>query len=170
MNKIHSKKLFLVDSIGALLSAILIGLVLARFEPIFGMPHTVLYVLAVIPCIFSIYSFLCFLSKKRNLQSLMKIIAIANLLYCCLTVGLMIYFYQQLTIFGLIYFVLEIIIVVLLAIIEWIKSIDNQNFTLWKRCFFYSFFSAQQEIFMHRNTKISQCGIPICPMSKGSQI
>lgn len=116
---IPPQKLFLVDSLGALLSAILLGLILARFEKIFGMPQNVLYILAVIPCIFTVYSFLCFLSKTAHWRPLMKIIAIANLLYCCLTAGLMVYFYQKLTVLGLIYFILEIIIVISLAFIEW---------------------------------------------------
>lgn len=118
LSKIQPQKLFLVDSLGALLSAILLGLILTRFEQTFGMPQNVLYILAVIPCIFAIYSFFCFLSKTANWRPLMKIIAIANLLYCCLTAGLMVYFYQQLTVLGLFYFVLELIIVSILAIIE----------------------------------------------------
>jgi hypothetical protein len=124
MKIVQSKKLFLADSLGALLSAILLVLVLAKFESIFGMPHTALYVLSVIPCIFSIYSFLCFCINTKNWKPFMKIIAIANLLYCCLTVGLMMYYYQQLSIVGLIYFVLEIIIVTTLSFIE-LKTASN---------------------------------------------
>ena len=118
MSKMQPKKLFLVDSLGALLSAILLGFILARFEPTFGMPQKVVHVLAVIPCIFSLYSFFCFFIKIGNWKPYMKIIAIANLLYCCLTFGLMVYYYQQLTVLGLIYFILEIIVVVILAFIE----------------------------------------------------
>ena len=112
-------KLFLVDSLGALLSALLLGLVLTQFEKTFGMPQQVLYVLSVIPCVFAVYSFLCFLSKTIHWRFFMKIISTANLLYCCLTLGLMIYFYQQLTVLGLLYFVLELIIIINLAYIEW---------------------------------------------------
>jgi hypothetical protein len=119
LSKIQPQKLFLIDSLGALLSAMLLGLVLARFEKMYGMPQNMLYVLSVIPCVFAVYSFFCFLSKTENWRPLMKIIATANVLYCCLTAGLMVYFYPQLTVFGLIYFVLELIIVVSLAFIEW---------------------------------------------------
>jgi hypothetical protein len=119
LSKIFPKKLFLVDSLGALLSALLLGLVLTRFEKTFGMPQNVLYILATLPCIFAIYSFLCFVSETQNWRLFMKIIATANLLYCCLTAGLMIYFYEKLTVLGFIYFVLEIIIVISLAFIEW---------------------------------------------------
>jgi hypothetical protein len=126
-NNINPKKLFLIDSIGALLSAILLGLVLARFENIFGMPPKTLYALSFIACIFSIYSFLCFSGKIENWRPYLKIIAIANLLYCLLTIGLIIYFYQKLTVLGLIYFVLEIIIITILAMIE-LKTAANLNY------------------------------------------
>jgi hypothetical protein len=112
------RKLFLIDSLGALLTAILLGFVLARFEPVFGMPKKVLYILSFIACIFFIYSFLCFLGKVENWRRYLKIIAVANLLYCCLTIVLAIYFFQKLTIPGLIYFALEIVVVTVLAIIE----------------------------------------------------
>ena len=36
------KHLFLLDCLGALLSAFLLGVALPNFQPIFGMPHTVL--------------------------------------------------------------------------------------------------------------------------------
>lgn len=49
----------------------------------------------------------------------MKIIATANLLYCCLTAGLIVVYYQELTVWGLTYFVLEMAVIVVLAAIEW---------------------------------------------------
>jgi hypothetical protein len=119
LSKVQPQKLFLVDCLGALLSATLLGLVLAKFEMTFGMPQNVIYILAALSCIFALYSFICFVNKSANWRPLMKIIATANLLYCCLTVGLMVYFYQKLTVLGLIYFVLELIIVIGLACIEW---------------------------------------------------
>lgn len=118
MNKIDPKKLFLIDSLGALLSAIMLGLILARFESTFGMPQKVLYALSFIACIFFINSFLNFLSKTGKWRPYMKIIAVANLMYCCLTVGLIIYLFQEISPLGLIYFVLEIVLVTMLAIIE----------------------------------------------------
>ena len=54
----------------------------------------------------------------ENWKPYMKIIAVANLMYVCLTAGLIVYLYQKLTILGLTYFVLEIIVVIILAILE----------------------------------------------------
>ncbi len=112
------KNLFLLDSLGALLSAIMLRSVLTRYETFFGMPADVLYILAVIPCVFAFYSFLCFLIKTKKERLFLTIIAIANLLYCCLTTFYIIQLYQKLTLWGLFYFIAEIIVVVVLALYE----------------------------------------------------
>lgn len=112
------KNLFLVDSLGALCTALLLSLLLAQMHSTFGMPPNVLYVLSFLAGIFALYSFICYRTTPGNWKFYLKIIAIANLLYCCLTIGLMYYFYEQLTAFGLGYFILEIGIVVILAGIE----------------------------------------------------
>ena len=65
VSAIEHKKLFLVDGVGALLSAILLW-VLAQFENMLGLPSKVLYVLSVMPCFFAIYSIFCFVKKIEN--------------------------------------------------------------------------------------------------------
>jgi hypothetical protein len=112
------RKLFLIDSLGAFLSAIMLGLVLTRFETFFGVPADVLRILAIIPCVFFFYSFLFHLIKTKNERFYLTIIAVANLLYCCLTTFYVFQRYQKLTVWGLIYFVAEIIVVVILALYE----------------------------------------------------
>jgi hypothetical protein len=59
LNKITSnpKLLFLIDGVGALLSAFLLGVVLASAETTFGMPSKTLYFLATLACLFALYSF-----------------------------------------------------------------------------------------------------------------
>jgi len=120
LDKITSnpKKLFLIDSFGAVLTAFFLGVILVRFEDSFGMPRTVLYFLSIVPCIYAIYSICCCFLLVSNWGPYLKGIAIANLVYCCLTIVLVIYFYQKLTILGLIYFLLELIVMSGLIIIE----------------------------------------------------
>ena len=112
-------RLFLLDSLGAMLTAIMLAAVLPVFEPTFGMPRQVLYILALIACVFFTVSFSCYLSTPQAWRFYMKIIAVANLLYCCLTAGLIVVYYQQLTVLGLAYFVLEITVIAVLAAVEW---------------------------------------------------
>lgn len=118
LNKINPNKLFLIDSLGALLSAFMLGFVLVKLAPMFGMPPKTLYLLSFIACVLSIYSFLCFVSRIKNWRPFMKITAIANLVYCCLTLGLVIFLFEGLTVLGVTYFILELIIIVTLAIFE----------------------------------------------------
>ncbi|MCF6348539.1 MAG: hypothetical protein L3J20_09610 [Flavobacteriaceae bacterium] len=87
VNKIISnpKKLFLIDSLGAFITAFLLGVVLTRFEVVFGMPKTVLYYLSLIALIFSIYSICCHFLLEKNWKPYLKGIIIANLTYCLIT-------------------------------------------------------------------------------------
>lgn len=112
------KKLFLIDCLGALISAFLLGVVLVLFEEFIGMPKEVLYYLALIACIFAVYSFFCYFHFPNNWQPFMKAIAIANLLYCLTTIGLVIYFYSQLTTLGAMYFLGELAIIIALISLE----------------------------------------------------
>lgn len=114
----NPKTLFLIDGLGALLSAFLLGVILVQFEAYFGMPQQVLYFLAAIPCLFALYDFYCYFRVHKNRGPFLKIIALANLLYCCLSIGLVILHFPQLTPLGLIYFFLEFIIVIALAGME----------------------------------------------------
>ncbi len=46
----NPKKLFLLDGLGAILSAILLGVVLVNQQVLFGIPKPTLYFLAPAPC------------------------------------------------------------------------------------------------------------------------
>ena len=112
------KKLFLIDGLGAMLSAFLLGVVLVRLEGLFGIPKSILYILASLPCLFAIYDFYCYFNIEQNMGLFLRGIAITNLLYCCLSLGFAIYHSQQITYLGWAYIIGEIIIVTILAIIE----------------------------------------------------
>ena len=120
LDKITSnpKKLFLIDGIGGVLTAFFLGVVLPAFEDSFGMPITILYYLSSIACVYAIYSISCYILLANNWRPYLKAIAFANLLYCCVTIVLVYYFYEKLTIWGLTYFVLELMVISSLIIIE----------------------------------------------------
>lgn len=114
----NPKSLILFDGFGALLSAFLLGVILIKFEHLFGMPPKALYVLAILPCFFAVYDFACYFLAKKNWSLFIKIIAALNLLYCCISIGYVFYHFQKLTILGHLYFVGELIIVLVLVFIE----------------------------------------------------
>lgn len=123
----NSKQIFLLDAIGATASAFLLGVIFPAFEDFFGMPLTVLYILASIACLLAVYSFTCFFRQPENWRLFLRIIAIVNLLYCCLTLGLVIYFYEVLTIWGLTYFIGEMLLILLLVSLEF-KTANSPTF------------------------------------------
>ena len=112
------KKIFLIDGIGALVSAFLLGVVLVRFEAYFGIPKSTLYILAGIPCIFALFDFYSLLKVKENLAKHLKWIATANLLYCCLSIGFAFYHSSEIKNLGWAYIIGEVAIVVSLALFE----------------------------------------------------
>ena len=114
----NPQKLFLIDGLGALLSAFLLGIVLANFESFFGIPASTLYLLAVLPLFFALYDFYCYRKIKDQSSRFLKGIVVINLLYCGLSIGCALYHLEQITAFGWAYIVGEVLIVITLALIE----------------------------------------------------
>lgn len=114
----NPKRLFLIDGLGALLTAIFLTTILIKFEHQFGMPKKMLYFLSLLACLYAIYSFCCYFFTVKHWQNYLKGIMIANMLYCFLTIGLVFYYYQKLTILGLTYFILELTVISGLIMIE----------------------------------------------------
>jgi len=125
---LKSKTVFLIDGLGAALTTILLISVLKTFNEYFGMPRDALTILSLLALILAIYSFSCFAFSDKNSEKLLKPIIAANLTYSILTLGFVIYFYNELTILGLIYFIGEILIICGLVYIE-IKTLkaSRQN-------------------------------------------
>lgn len=116
---IAPRKLFLVDGIGALISAFSLGVLLPYFQSHIGMPGHLLYGLAVLSTLFSLYSISSYLNFGLRWRAFMKGIAIINLSYCVLSFCLVYYFFEALSIYGLAYFIGEKLIVAVLVVIEW---------------------------------------------------
>ncbi len=115
---VNPKVLLLIDGTGALLTAFFLAVILARFQKAFGMPIDTLYFLSAIACGYSFYSFFCSYFLTGNKQNQIRIIAFANIAYCCITIGFVLYFRERLTVLGWSYFLLEFIIISCLASIE----------------------------------------------------
>lgn len=115
---VNPRTLFLIDGMGAILSATILGIVLPQFEYLIGMPITVLHYLAIAACIMAIYSLTCYVFNPIHWRIYLTIIAVMNLTYCALSLGLVLFYYPQLTQLGLAYFIIEKFVVVPLALIE----------------------------------------------------
>lgn len=117
-------RLFLIDGLGALASALLLGIVLTAFQASIGMPPHILYELAGVALVFSVYSLACFYFKPRRWRPYLAAIAIANSLYCAATASLVVYLYPLLTGFGVAYFAGELVVIGCLIFVE-IKVVMN---------------------------------------------
>jgi len=112
------RQLFLADGLGAALSATMLLAVLVQFEVFFGLSESVARKLAILPCVFAVYSLCCYLLAPRRAGIFLRLIAALNLLYCALTLLLTVYLYDTLTAYGVAYFLSEKLVIVPLAIVE----------------------------------------------------
>lgn len=116
--QIKPRNLFLIDGLGAILSAVMLGVVLVALNSYIGLSSNTLYILAVIPIFFALYDFVVYLVNSKNWRPYLRIIAIANLLYCVFSIVILFTHLDSLKLLGWIYFVGELIIVGGLAIYE----------------------------------------------------
>ncbi len=115
----HPRQLFLVDGIGAVVSALLWGVVGVRVAPWVGIPVPTMLLLALLPGLFSVYDFYHFFQRNQAVRVPLRGIAAMNVGYCGLSAVLAIYHYETLTTWGWAYIGAELIIVLALARLEY---------------------------------------------------
>ncbi|MEM7102777.1 MAG: hypothetical protein AAF502_06535 [Bacteroidota bacterium] len=114
----NPRKMFLLDGLGALVTAISLGVVLTKFNAFFGMPIQVLHKLALVACVFAVYSLSCHFLLSANWRKFLLLIISANATYCVASAILVGIHFQKLTTWGIAYFVIEILIIIALIYIE----------------------------------------------------
>ncbi len=110
--------MFLLDGLGALLTAVLLLCVFRNFLKVPDKQMRFVCPLAILAFMFSVYSLSCYLLKIPNWKPFLRIIAAANVVYCFLSGLFLVAFWNNLTLLGRIYLVIEIWIVLALAAIE----------------------------------------------------
>ncbi|ABQ07548.1 hypothetical protein SAMN05444146_2941 [Flavobacterium johnsoniae] len=121
-----TRNIFLLDSLGALLTSILLYFILRNFNDYFGLSKDIFELLSIIAFIFFAYSISCYFLVKQNWRSFLKIICGANILYCLLTFGIILYNYETISIYRTIYFLAEIAVIIGLVILE-MKIIKSKS-------------------------------------------
>lgn len=112
------RQLFLFDGLGALLSAFMLGVVLVQFHSFVGIPVRILQMMAVFPVLFAVYDACCWLWLRKAPRPYLVAIAVMNLLYCALSVTVVITHFEHITFWGLYYKISEMGIVMALAGLE----------------------------------------------------
>lgn len=110
--------LFLIDGLGAFLTAFFLFVILGNFNKYVGMPIWILNALSFIAVCFCIYSIACFFFLKQLWKPFIIGIGMANLLYAILTLALLMIYFPILGIFGIAYFLVEIVLICGLVYIE----------------------------------------------------
>jgi hypothetical protein len=97
----------------------MLGGVLAQFQEWVGLSREVLWLLAGIPVAFVGYDVVCLLTPRADNPRALGPIARLNLAYCALSIGVLFFHAQQLTLLGWLYMLGEVLIVLLLAAVQW---------------------------------------------------
>lgn len=117
--KENTRNLFLLDGIGAFLTACCICVINFNFDDNIGIPKDILLFLCVIAILYALYSFSCYLFDPTKWKYFLRVIIFANSIYCCSTIALLIIYSRQLTVLGWIYFLAEVFIILSLIRVEY---------------------------------------------------
>ncbi|HAC91266.1 MAG TPA: hypothetical protein DCF63_11660 [Planctomycetaceae bacterium] len=108
----------LIDAVGALVTLLSTACLLAPAWIPTGLPTQSLIALAVAAGGLSITSMTGYLAAK-DFGLLLRLVAVLNTSYCLVVIGLCAAYWSRLTFLGAIYFTLEVLIVLMLAAVEW---------------------------------------------------
>lgn len=112
------RTLFFVDGVGALVTALLVGVVLPTLREHIAMPRPALRALALVALVLAAYSLTCVVLRPSRWPRYLRGIAMANAMYCVITAGCLLYFRARLALGDWIYFVGEIVVVSALVSLE----------------------------------------------------
>ena len=115
---VNEKTIFLVDGMGAGVSVMILGVVLPAYQPFIGMPTKTLYLLAALPAVFAIYDVYCYRRVNLAQAKWLRRIILANFAYCMLSGFAMVWYFDQLTPWGIAYFAAEFIVIMGLVFYE----------------------------------------------------
>ena len=118
-DRLDARHLLWVDLAGALLSAVLLSVVLPMWQPRFGIPLPVLYILAVFPVAFALLDWYSLGRLAAGQVRGLRLVSLLNVGYCGLSMVLAWLHRGQLTALGWGYLTGEILLVLTIAFVEW---------------------------------------------------
>lgn len=116
--QIKTKSIFLIDGLGALLTFGLLKGLVSPNEAWFGVPEAIVEILAWTAAGFALFSFFVYTFICAHYSRWLTAIAIANSMYCVLSLGFLIYCQARVTWLGWVYFMGEIGVVLFLVRVE----------------------------------------------------
>lgn len=89
-----------------------------RFKTLIGIPEDVLHCFALVAVFLAIYSWFCFFKLKGYYKPFLRVIATSNTIYIASTIVMLVLLHEQLSVLGMVYFTLELLIIVILIYLE----------------------------------------------------
>ena len=117
--KLSPRGLLAIDSVGALGTATVHGLILPRFGSAFGVPVQAFHALAITAALYCLYSATMAIVNPTRWPVAVRLIATANALFVSATLVLLVVFRAQVTALGVAYFMVEAVLVLAIAVFEW---------------------------------------------------
>ncbi len=115
--RLNERNIFLLDGTGALVTAGLTGILLPTFPAWHGIPAPILYPLASLGLVYSIYSLSCYFGSRPVRGWMLEGIIGANLAYCFIAV-ILVFSLESLTFWGGAYLIAESMVIFGLVLLE----------------------------------------------------
>ena len=118
MIKFTERTMFICDGIGALLSALMLGIVLPEFQSLVGLPTSILHLLAGLASLYAVYDFCCLRWVDHRNPRWLSGVIVANLSHLVLTLRYLWVYRSDIQIFGVAYFVGELLVILVIVIYQ----------------------------------------------------
>ena len=115
--KFNAKNIFIIDGAGALLSALFTGIILPFYSELLGIPVSILHFLSLLPFIYAIYSMTCYWFVTLIKRWMLSTIIAGNILYCLISAAV-IFFLENITLWGQALLAAEILVICIVVAIE----------------------------------------------------
>ena len=118
----NPKWLFVIDGLGGLLTFLMYGFVLPQFAAYFFLPPSIMSTFSWIGLGYAIFSLFCSLIHPRTPSKLtarmLQFIAIANVLFCVLSMSVLILHFEKLSRLDVAYLLYEKLVILTLVVAE----------------------------------------------------
>lgn len=122
------KKILWIDCLAALSAGLVLLIFKGNMSPFFNVPKSLLTTLMMVAFCYACYSF--YLANHSSPPKiLLKILVLGNSMYALVCLFLLASFYKTATVFGVIYFSIDVLIVGFLALWEW-RTIRKNDYPL----------------------------------------
>lgn len=115
--KKYPEKLILMDAVGALISAIFLGVIMVQLNRYFLVPNDVLFLLTIFPVFFFVVDLIFLFAFKNLIRKGLRLVAFLNLMYCLVSFAQVLKL-DTLALMAYVYFSIEIVLLICLSYIQ----------------------------------------------------